>query len=444
MPLLLCVVYVLPRCSGVVWVDIMEGQNVKGHQHNRETPGIPSHPTDSNIADQLLEATQSFSIRDQLNVTLNSASNVKNMKIRTERVGGDESAYLNCFINKSEQQLCKSGDMKEEFKTVNSTGTENCCAHNLGAAVRESFEHDSKYISRSKTRELERNFTSGAVNEFGIYHQPNTHEIIQEDFSLIKDRSPPTSKDFKRPSLNIALAESALKLLPEDDEVNFTPDSAYEEDWPSDSRRVGGGGGSVSGESSSSYSRRASSTGGDSDCLEPCESISRRASSGIGSTDGRSVYSRAQSIEDEPGESVSRRASSNTCEGGGGGGGDSIEDTAAATASRERSNRRLEVMCGSKESLNRRTSGGANNSNNNDLLDNIHDPLSRRDSLLEAVLAAKRGGWRNLTRSESVDSASSFASSLNSSLASDTSGCPCDDCLLGLTQPPKPKKVRSL
>ncbi|XP_045128317.1 uncharacterized protein LOC123514499 [Portunus trituberculatus] len=74
------------------------------------------------------------------------------------------------------------------------------------------------------------------------------------------------------------------------------------------------------------------------------------------------------------------------------------------------------------------------------------DPLGRRDSLLEAVLAAKRTGWRGLVRTDSVESGASLASV--SSMSSDGSGCPCDDCFLGLTdlqlltQPPaKPKKV---
>ncbi|XP_063839899.1 LOW QUALITY PROTEIN: inositol-trisphosphate 3-kinase A-like [Scylla paramamosain] len=72
------------------------------------------------------------------------------------------------------------------------------------------------------------------------------------------------------------------------------------------------------------------------------------------------------------------------------------------------------------------------------------DPLGRRDSLLEAVLAAKRTGWRGLVRTDSVESGASMASV--SSMSSDGSGCPCDDCFLGLTdlmlaQPPaKPKK----
>lgn len=74
------------------------------------------------------------------------------------------------------------------------------------------------------------------------------------------------------------------------------------------------------------------------------------------------------------------------------------------------------------------------------------EPLGRRDSLLEAVLAAKKGGWRGLVRTDSVESGASVTSSV-SSLSSDGSGCPCDDCFLGLTdlllsQPPAKKKVR--
>nr|XP_045626139.1 inositol-trisphosphate 3-kinase A-like isoform X1 [Procambarus clarkii]XP_045626140.1 inositol-trisphosphate 3-kinase A-like isoform X1 [Procambarus clarkii] len=77
------------------------------------------------------------------------------------------------------------------------------------------------------------------------------------------------------------------------------------------------------------------------------------------------------------------------------------------------------------------------------------EPLGRRDSLLEAVLAAKKGGWRGLVRTDSVESGASMASSLTSvSSSSDGSSCPCDDCFLGLTdlllaspsQPSRPKK----
>lgn len=76
--------------------------------------------------------------------------------------------------------------------------------------------------------------------------------------------------------------------------------------------------------------------------------------------------------------------------------------------------------------------------------------LGRRDSLLEAVLAAKKGGWRGLVRTDSMESGASMASSLASvsSTGSEGSVCPCDDCFLGLTdlllatrsQPSKPKK----
>ncbi|XP_068220559.1 LOW QUALITY PROTEIN: inositol-trisphosphate 3-kinase B [Palaemon carinicauda] len=61
--------------------------------------------------------------------------------------------------------------------------------------------------------------------------------------------------------------------------------------------------------------------------------------------------------------------------------------------------------------------------------------LGRRDSLLEAVLAAKKGGWRGLVRTDSMESGASMASSLASvsSAGSDGSMCPCDDCFLGLT-----------
>ena len=72
------------------------------------------------------------------------------------------------------------------------------------------------------------------------------------------------------------------------------------------------------------------------------------------------------------------------------------------------------------------------------------DILNRRDSLLEAVLAAKRGGWRGLVRTDSLESGASFTSA--SSIASDCS-CPCDDCLLGISDfsrsssSSRPKKV---
>lgn len=51
-------------------------------------------------------------------------------------------------------------------------------------------------------------------------------------------------------------------------------------------------------------------------------------------------------------------------------------------------------------------------------------PLDRRDSLTEAVLAAKRGGWSGLKRTDSLESAASSVAS---------SDCNCDDCLLGLS-----------
>lgn len=75
-----------------------------------------------------------------------------------------------------------------------------------------------------------------------------------------------------------------------------------------------------------------------------------------------------------------------------------------------------------------------------------YEPLGRRDSLLEAVLAAKKSGWRGLVRTDSTDSAASLASA--TSTASEGPYCPCDDCLLGLTDllaarahPAPPKKV---
>ncbi|XP_050711215.1 inositol-trisphosphate 3-kinase B-like isoform X1 [Eriocheir sinensis] len=80
------------------------------------------------------------------------------------------------------------------------------------------------------------------------------------------------------------------------------------------------------------------------------------------------------------------------------------------------------------------------------LEDDPREPLGRRDSLLEAVLAAKTGGWRGLVRTDSMESGASLTSSVSSSLSSDGSACPCDDCFLGLTdlllaQPPtRPKK----
>ncbi|CAL4059765.1 unnamed protein product, partial [Meganyctiphanes norvegica] len=78
--------------------------------------------------------------------------------------------------------------------------------------------------------------------------------------------------------------------------------------------------------------------------------------------------------------------------------------------------------------------------------------LGRRDSLMEAVLAAKRTGWRGLVRTDSVESGASMASSLASiSSMGSEHDCFCDDCLLGITdlpqmlpnQPIRPKKANS-
>lgn len=315
-------------------------------------------------------------------------------------------------------------DINIQSKIENSSNEGNMFVNNLEAVVRElrlgSIDESQpiKNISSTKINSL-----SGSDRSDGTSH---FNQSVQD----VKEKLSPT-KELKRACLSNSFSESVLQLLPENHEADFTPESAYEEDWPSDGnvnrRRIGSIGGD------SSYSRRSSSNAGDSDSiLEPGESASRRASSGVGSTDGQSVYSRSQSMEDEPGDSVSRRPSSNTCEGD-----DAIEDSSRVVVREKNKQSRQESVFGSKESLSRRTSGGTNS----EVLDS-HDRLLRRDSLLEAVLAAKRSGWRNLTRSESLDSSTSLTSSLNSSLASDTSGCPCDDCLLGLTQPPRPKKVR--
>ncbi|KAK7047974.1 hypothetical protein SK128_010395, partial [Halocaridina rubra] len=94
-----------------------------------------------------------------------------------------------------------------------------------------------------------------------------------------------------------------------------------------------------------------------------------------------------------------------------------------------------------KEPLSRRASRDSRGplSRRGSMLDDIdgREPreLGRRDSLLEAVLAAKKGGWKGLVRTDSVESGASMASSLASvsSAGSDGSVCPCDDCLLGLT-----------
>lgn len=103
-----------------------------------------------------------------------------------------------------------------------------------------------------------------------------------------------------------------------------------------------------------------------------------------------------------------------------------------------------------KESLSRRASRESRGplSRRGSTLDEMEprEPLGRRDSLLEAVLAAKKGGWRGLVRTDSVESGASMASV--SSMGSEGSVCPCDDCLLGLTdllasrtEPSRPKKV---
>ncbi|XP_037778435.1 inositol-trisphosphate 3-kinase B-like isoform X1 [Penaeus monodon] len=113
-----------------------------------------------------------------------------------------------------------------------------------------------------------------------------------------------------------------------------------------------------------------------------------------------------------------------------------------------------------KEPLSRRASKDSRSalSRRGSMLDELEprdarepQPLGRRDSLLEAVLAAKRGGWRGLVRTDSMESGASMASSMASvSSSSEGSVCPCDDCMLGLTdlllvptphsQPSRPKK----
>lgn len=116
-----------------------------------------------------------------------------------------------------------------------------------------------------------------------------------------------------------------------------------------------------------------------------------------------------------------------------------------------------------KEPLSRRASKDSRSalSRRGSMLDELEprdarepQPLGRRDSLLEAVLAAKRGGWRGLVRTDSMESGASMASSMASvSSSSEGSVCPCDDCMLGLTdlllvpaphsQPSRPKKVNT-
>lgn len=114
-----------------------------------------------------------------------------------------------------------------------------------------------------------------------------------------------------------------------------------------------------------------------------------------------------------------------------------------------------------KETLSRRTSRESRGplSRRGSSLDDLEprggdgkEPLGRRDSLLEAVLAAKKSGWKGLVRTDSMESGASLASSMASvsSMSSEGSSCPCDDCFLGITdllqaslsQPSRPKKVK--
>ena len=387
---------------------------------------------------------------DSNDYSLGEISQSDDTEMRSKKISSEDGSVDNTFSSKEEIEY-STDKLKEEDAEEDTLRLSKDIANEFSKAIVLSAVSnfnknpnrkmsDTRKFSSNRLKMADANLDSGCDSKSSdkpFFPLAMAQPPVVTRSGLSKSPDP----TVKRPSFT---NESTLKLLPEHDEVDFSCDSAMEEDWDgrrsssvgdsdslvgeSVSRRASSGIGSSPSEPSS---RRASSNIGDSESVGE-ESVSRRASSGIGSMDGRSALSRTQSIDEESSMDSGRSSSS---------------------------------------SSDRRSVDSSSNQ--------PHDPLARRDSLLEAVLAAKRSGWRNLIRSESIDSATSFASSLTSlnsqaslnsqisqsslasqnsqisqnsfisqnsltSVNSDASGCPCDDCLLGLTQPPTLKKVSLL